>query len=222
MKRLDANLPPEPKVHPSPEELLEATRDGATREGADVSARQAILRHAAACATCSAETLHLAAFREPAPLSPGRAAAAWRNFGKLKTDDRHRRRRLSAWTLAFAAVIVGAIAIVPFLQRLRPPDRERGAGGEAVLLSPAGPLSAPPVEFVFQNASSRTVRVTVFDSGRNFDWTSAPTSAGRVVFPESERRLLKSGRQYFWTLIGSGEAGPVASFRIESRSVPSR
>jgi hypothetical protein len=216
MNDFDARLPREPAEHPSPEALFEAVRGVE-----DESGRPSILRHAESCATCAAEILHITAFQEPAPLSPAKADAAWRNFGNVETRTReYGRTRFSPWMLAAAAVVVAAVAVVPFLQRSKASDTERGAKQSTVLISPRGTLSAPPAEFIFQATGSGPVRVTVFDSARNFAWTSAPTSAGRVTLPESQRQILKFGRQYSWTLLEDEGTAPIASFTLENGAEP--
>ncbi|HYX25055.1 MAG TPA: hypothetical protein VFC23_12945 [Thermoanaerobaculia bacterium] len=56
----------------------------------------------------------------------------------------------------------------------------------------------------------------MFDATQTYVWTSEPAFGGRVVFPAAERRRLKPGVEYFWTVVGgAGEGGAARSFEIE-------
>ena len=197
----DPEIPPlPPGPHPPPEALLSALREPGSAAG-----RKA-LDHAATCADCSEELVHAEAFLRK---SPGASAAAW---GRFRSGARANGRRFPPWALAAAAAAVLAIGL-PLLLRRPAPDVERGESSRLTLISPRGPLAAPPRTFSFRLPPGRTARVMVFDADRTFEWTSEPSN-GSVAFPGAERQRLKSGRDYFWTLVGTEGSAPVARFRI--------
>lgn len=197
----DPVLPPLPRgPHPPPEALLSALKEPESPGGREA------LDHAATCADCSEELVHAEAFLRNAP---GASAAAWERF---RSGASATRRRLPAWALAAAAAAVLAIGL-PLLLRRPAPDVERGSSSAVALVSPRGPLSGPPRTFSFRLPPGQTARLMLFDADRAFEWTSPP-SKGSVALPDAERARLKSGRDYFWTLIGTEGSAPVARFRI--------
>jgi len=104
-----------PGPHPTPEQLYRARRGPRTAEA------ERWLAHAAACAACTEELLHLEAFDEPDPVSPGRLADAWERFAQ--SAARPQPQPLAS----LASVIpinpnVSTVAPVPNLGR---PDRTR-------------------------------------------------------------------------------------------------
>jgi hypothetical protein len=199
----DPGIPRSPRgPHPSPEALFSARRDPESDAG------RAALDHAATCADCSEELVHAEAFlRKP---GGGASKAAWERFRAGAGTSRA--AAVPAWALALAAAAVLAIGL-PLLLRRPAADVERGESSAATLVSPRGSVSEPPRTFAFRVPSGRTARVMVFDSDRTYEWTSSP-SGGTVVFPDPERKRLKSGRDYFWTLVGTEGSAPVARFRI--------
>ena len=204
----DIEIPRSPRgPHPSPETLL-----AALRQPEDAAGRE-VLDHAVLCADCSLELVHLEAF-----LGSGREADpaigdAWKRFRAARPA--RRRRAFPAWALAAAAAAIAAIA-VPLLVRRPAADVERGESAAATLLAPRGSLAAPPSRFSFRLPPGKKARVMIFDADRTFEWTSPP-SDGVVPLPDAERRRLRSGRDYFWTLVGTEGSAPVARFRITPR-----
>lgn len=192
-----------PGPHPTPEELYAAHQDPDTAESREV------LAHAAACARCSEELFALEAFTTPEPVPAARIEAAWNRFGAPPS------RRSSAFSRPLMALAAGLAATVlglgfwvaqnrsPVSAPPSPPapvDVVRGGTEAGGVWLPNGPLAEAPTELVFP-AGPEPQRVTVFD-GSSYRWTSEPTTAGRVVFPEVERKKLKPGVEYFWTLDG--------------------
>jgi hypothetical protein len=94
-------------------------------------------------------------------------------------------------------------------------DVERGGEQEIAGLEPSGSLAAPPAELVFSDPGGRPRRVKVFDATQSYVWTSPPATGGRVAFPDTERRRLQPGVEYFWTVLDDdGEEGATLSFWI--------
>lgn len=54
----------------------------------------------------------------------------------------------------------------------------------------------------------------VFDAAQDYTWTSEPMAGGRIPFPETERRRLRPGVEYFWTVLDGGEGDAARSFRV--------
>ena len=208
----DADIPKTPPgPHPDVERLMAAWRD------ADAPGSQTALDHAAQCARCSEELVHLEAFLDPhvAGANPERA---WKRF---RTGERGAptSRRLSGIGWAAAGLAAAAALIVAQVVRRLPPrpDVERGgASREAALVAPNGDVRSAPEEFVFRIPEGRSARVTLFDEDRSFRWTSDPAS-GKVALPPEQRNALRPGRVYFWTLTDAGESAPIARFRIAPR-----
>jgi len=159
-------------------------------------------------------TSRIAAIVQPPPRRP----AAWSRHGGI---------------LALAAALVTAVIAVAGFGRWSQPqapppaprvaniadnadgaDVLRGAGEPAGTSQPSGTLDAPPVEILFPaSPDGEPRRVTVFDATRSYTWTSPPASGGRVAFPEAERAKLRSGVDYFWTVIEEENAA-ARSFRL--------
>jgi hypothetical protein len=211
--------------HPTPEQLY------AARHGQDEGSR-ALLRHAAGCAACSEEMARQEAFDQPEALPAAALEAAWERFGQEQPHSRTSRTprtpsRTARWTpvLALAAALTACVlGLGLWMTRTEPQpgpaDVERGAPvvpGLAADWHPSGLLAAPPAELTFPNPQGETRRVRVFDASQGYTWTSAPTEGGRVLFPEAERRRLKPGVEYFWTVLGGdepNEGNAARSFRI--------
>jgi hypothetical protein len=209
-----------------PEELYRA------RRGPRDAAAEAVLAHAVACAVCSEELLRQEAFDRPRPLPAARLAQAWERFerGEPAPGPHAPRRRFGvpgpalalAATLAAVAVGLGVwLAGRPAtngsaLSEPPPEDSLRGGGPVAGGHAPAGKLGAPPEEFVFPAADPAPKRVLVFDAAGSYRWTSEPATGGRVSFPEAERRKLRPGVDYFWSVIDD-PAAPTIAFRVEPR-----
>jgi hypothetical protein len=100
------------------------------------------------------------------------------------------------------------------------PDTTRGGpAGSVAVWSPSGELSEAPHEFLFPQEAAGPRRVTVYDAARSYFWTSPPSSSGSIPFPESERRKLTPGVDYFWTLLGdeaTPSEGAALRFRLEA------
>lgn len=202
-------IPPRPSgPHPTPEQLYLA------RSREDDESRR-ILRHAAGCAQCSVELARLEAFDAPEALPEGAVEAAWERFGGEPQSRAPRRPPVLALAATLAACIVG-LGLWMTTQAPREADVERGAPVTAADWQPSGVLDAPPAAFTFPAPESGTRRVRVFDAGQAYTWTSPPTEEGRVAFPETERRRLRAGVEYFWTVLGGEDTGPARSFRIAS------
>jgi hypothetical protein len=126
--------------------------------------------------------------------------------------QRQRRARWMAPLGALAASIA-AVAVFSVWTSTRPasshlaapPPGMRGGSGAAGTWLPAGLLDAPPSEIVFPAANGEAQRVTVFDAGHTYTWTSPPALDGRVLFPAGERQRLRKGVDYYWTVIGQEE-----------------
>ena len=228
----DAALPPRPRgPHPTPEQLYKARRGPRTAED------ERCLAHAAVCAACSEELLRQEAFDDPEPVSPGSLAAAWERFGKpearrpkapvipitrnfpVAQPARNSRPALRRAGLFLAAALVVGTVGLGIWQRSQPLSHnamavQRGGGAPAGDWQPAGLLDAPPAEIVFPAPpEGESRRILVFDGPRTYTWTSPPTADGRVPFPEAERKKLKRGVDYFWTVVEEdGAAAP--AFRL--------
>lgn len=216
----DLRIPAAPGIGdpPSPESLFDVV------SGRGESAKRLeIESHVAVCSECSAELAHIKSFQAPQTMSRSAREAAWRRFA-TPTPAAARRAtpnspgaRFPVW--AFAGAAAALLAGIALTLLLRTPatqqEVERGAPGATALVSPHGPLPGPPREFKFRNPSGRLTRVAVFDAARSFDWTSEPTTAESVTLPPDQRAQLVAGREYFWTLVGTGSPAPAISFRIE-------
>ena len=213
-----------PGPHPSVEELRRAYLDP---EAPDA---ERILDHAALCAACSEELLHLEAFDQPEALPAERIEAAWRKFGPpgasaapVAAPSRGGAlSRRPLWALA-AAIAVGllAVGLWPIAKKAttvpppeHPVDTTRGPVEAAGLWLPTGALAEAPREFRFP-AEAGPQNVMVFDSGA-YRWTSEPITGGRIPYPETERAKLKPGVEYFWTVLGERETA-ARSFTIRGR-----
>ncbi len=212
-------IPQRPRgPHPTPEELYQARRDpedaGAIR----------ILRHAAGCARCSEEMARQEAFDQPEPLPAGTLDAAWERFDRGEPMIRPLIRRTPERRtplLALAATLtLCLLGLGLWIAERAPWHQEVERGGEQATAGwePSGSLAAPPAELVFSNAGGEPRRVKVFDAAQSYVWTSPPTPGGRVTFPEAERRRLRPGVEYFWTVLDDdGEEGATLSFWIGAK-----
>jgi hypothetical protein len=216
----DPTIPQRPHgPHPTPEELYQAHRDpgdaGAIR----------ILRHAAGCARCSQEMARQEAFDQPEPVPAGVLDAAWERFGRGEPMTRpmtrpmtHRPAERRTPFLALAATLtLCLLGLGLWIAERAPRHEEVERGGEPATAGwePSGSLAAPPAELVFSDAGGEPRRVKVFDAAQSYVWTSPPTPGGRVAFPETERRRLRPGVEYFWTVLDNdGEEGATLSFWI--------
>jgi hypothetical protein len=205
-----------PGRHPSLEELRRAYLDP---EAPDA---EGILDHAALCAECSEELLHLEAFEQPEALPAERLEAAWKKFGPPAPRRIPSRRPL--WALAAAAAVSLLAAGIwqannhpPAVARPQPPQQGDGVRGDGALAgtwSPIGPLAEAPREFRFP-AEAGPQNVMVFGPG-NYRWTSEPIAGGRVAYPEAERQKLKPGEEYYWTVLGERDTA-ARKFTIRGR-----
>ncbi len=203
-------IPPRPPgPHPTPEQLYLA-------RGRQDEESKRILRHAAGCAQCSVELARQEAFDAPEALPKGDVEAAWERFGRESEPVRGRNRRGPALALA-ATLAACAVGLGLWMTRQAPREAgvERGVAIVAEDWQPSGVLDAPPAEFTFP-AQDGSWRVKVFDARQTYTWTSPPAEGGRVAFPETERRRLRAGVEYFWTVLGGDDAGAARSFRIGS------
>lgn len=224
-----------PGPHPSPEDLYWA------RHGATDPAAQRALEHAVSCAECSEELLRQEAFDRPQPLAAGKLETEWERFereldrpaasldapraGRTTTAapvTRSRSRRfLRPPALALAAALAAVVGLTAWLATRPPPTLEdplRGGPSGEQSFTPIGDLGAPPVEFTFPAAGGEPQRVLVFDTGGTYRWTSEPTVAGKVAFPEAERKKLTPGADYYWTLLDGDGGTPARSFRVQPPS----
>lgn len=203
-----------PGPHPTPEELYAAHFAPETAES------DAVLAHAAVCARCSEELLRLEAWSTPEPVPAARVEAAWSRFGAppaRRSGSFSRSRPLMALAAGLAATVVGLgfWAVQnrsPVSAPPAPVDVVRGGPEAQGVWLPTGPLAEAPTEIVFP-AGTEPQRVLVYDGG-SYRWTSEPTTEGRVVFPEEERKKLKLGVEYFWTLFGQ-ESVAARSFTVK-------
>jgi hypothetical protein len=213
--------------HPTPEQLYAARHGQDDRHGQNEKSR-ALLRHAAGCAACSEEMARQEAFDQPGALQAAALEAAWERF-RQEPDSRTPRMSQAPrrWTpiLALAAALTACVlGLGLWMTRTGPQpgtaDVERGAPGIPGLAAdwqPSGLLDAPPAELTFPNPEGETRRVRVFDASQGYTWTSPPTDGGRIALPEAERRRLKPGVEYFWTVLGGdepNEGNAARSFRI--------
>jgi hypothetical protein len=53
----------------------------------------------------------------------------------------------------------------------------------------------------------------MFDAARSYSWTSLPTAGGWIAFPQVERKKLRPGVTYFWSVLEE-ENAPARSFRL--------
>ena len=195
-----------PGPHPTPEQLYAASRGPRTAEA------ERWLDHAAVCAVCSEEILRQEAFDAPEPMSAHDIETAWARFGGPPAV-RHPQQRNPVFALA--AVLALCVLGLGFWVALQPPspdDVVRGDDPVAGTWSPEGIVDAPPAELVFPDPGGEARRITVYDAAQSYVWTSPPAVGGKVVFPESERKKLQPGVEYYWTVVG--EEGAARSFRI--------
>jgi len=201
-----------PGPHPTSEELYRARR---SPEGAGAAR---VLRHAAGCAVCSLELARQEAFDQPEPLPAGALDAAWERFGQGEPMIRPMTRRTPKHRtplLALAATLTLCALGLGIWVAQRPHDVERGGEEVTAGWEPSGALNAPPAELVFSAPGGKPRRVKVFDAAQSYVWTSPPAPGGRVAFPEAERRRLRPGVEYFWTVLDDdGEEGTTLSFWI--------
>ncbi|HVR99219.1 MAG TPA: hypothetical protein VMW27_21545 [Thermoanaerobaculia bacterium] len=206
----DPTLQTPPGPHPTPEQLYRARRGPRDAEA------ERHLAHAAVCAVCSEELLHMDAFDNPEPLSQERLDAAWDRFGQAPAPQR---RRPPFLLVAYAAAALLAVSIgLGLWKAAQPPIDDGLRGGEATqaaVFRPVGTLAEPPREIVFPRQGSAPLQVTVFDAERSYTWTSPAVTDGRVEIPEGERRKLQPGVQYYWTVLG--EDVPAQAFSLGAR-----
>jgi hypothetical protein len=212
--------------HPLPEQLYRARRGPRTAEA------ERWLAHAAACAVCTEELLRQEAFDAPQAVAPGDLAAAWERFGEPQAPlapvisigtrspalrpaaPRSGRRTGLAVAAALLSAAVG-LGLWTSTQRAQPssPPILRGGGEAAGAWEPAGVLDAPPQELRFPaSADGASRRIKVFDASATYAWTSPPATGGRIVFPETERKKLRRGVEYFWMVMDTDTAA--RSFRL--------
>jgi hypothetical protein len=215
MTDLIPQRPPGP--HPTPDEIYRA------RCSPEDAASARILRHAAGCALCSLEMARQEAFDQPEPLPVGALDAAWERFGQEDQTEpaarRSVRRPLSFLALAatLTLCLLGLSLLTVRYSSLQKESVVRGGEETTAGWKPAGKLSAPPAELVFSDPGGKPRRVKVFDATQSYVWTSPPAPGGRVAFPEEERRHLRPGVEYFWTVLDDdGEKGATLSFWIGS------
>jgi hypothetical protein len=205
-------MPPRPVgPHPTAEQLYRARRGPRDAEA------ERVLLHAAGCALCSTEMARQDAFDAPPAVPAAAMEAAWERFGR---EPRIRRPagRAAALSLAAAlAVCVLGLGVWVAGRRSEMANVERGAPATVAAGGPSGTLNAPPAAFTFANPGGEPRRIRVFDAAQSYTWTSGPTTGGRIVFPETERRRLRPGVEYFWTLLDDPEGGAARSFRIRRR-----
>jgi hypothetical protein len=204
-----------PGPHPDAESLYRAHVSPKAAASADT------LEHVATCAACSAELAALEAFSADPPDAFGgaarRAERAWETFAGRPA---RRPARIPAPALAIAAAVVLLVGAA-ILVRRPDADVERGDSAPA-LLSPTGVLPAPPEEFRFPATGTAGNRVSVFDAGRSYVWTSPETPPGvPIAFPAEERAKLRPGVVYTWVVLGEGRTLPARTFEIRA-SAPSR
>ena len=196
--------------HPEAASLLNAHRTPSDPASLEV------LGHAALCASCSEELAAIEAFDARPPDLFGaetrRARTAWTKFSGGPQPRRSTFGLMPA--LAMAAVLSLAVALAVFLPR-READVLRGGETSQGAFTPSGYVSAPPAEFRFPRSGGASVRVSVFDADKRYEWTSAPSSpGGPVAFPETERAKLRPGIVYTWVVLGDGSPLPARTFEI--------
>jgi hypothetical protein len=196
-----------PGPHPTPEQLYAARRGPRTAEA------QRHLAHAALCAVCSEEMLRQESFDEPEPVSPRALEEAWDRFGRSAPARRPSRTGPALALAATLAACAAGLGLWMTNQAPLPEDVTRGGEEMAGAWQPTGTLAAPPADFVFPSPNGAPRRVMVFDGERSYSWTSPPAAGGRVAFPDAERRKLRPGVEYFWTVVGNGDQA-ARSFRI--------
>jgi hypothetical protein len=230
---MDDQIPSSPPGdHPTPEQLYRARRGPRNAEA------ERHLAHAVLCAECSAELARLEAFDDPEELSPGELDAQWERFGSPRATrqpenrperqpERRGRPPFQQFALAAAAVLAlsmgfglwSASQTVPPSTAEVTGDTVRGGEEAAGTFQPAGVLTAPPAEIVFPAADGTPLRVTVYDSAREYTWTSPEVTNGRVALPAGEQRKLRPGVDYYWTVLGD-ETVPAQTFRIAAPNPP--
>lgn len=215
-----------PGPHPTPEQLYQARRGPRNAEA------ERHLAHAAVCAECSEEMLRQEAFDHPEEMSAQEIDARWESFGPPRTAPVREgaapvpsRPAVQRFALAAAALLILSLGFGLWnAAQPRPavpvPEEDTVRGGltlDAEEFQPVGKLSAPPVEFVFPASAAGNdvpLQVTLYDAQRKHSWTSPPVTGGRVWIPESERRQLRPGVTYYWTVLGNDSAS-AQTFRIE-------
>ena len=197
-----------PGPHPTPEQLYAARRGPRTAEA------ERWLDHAAVCAVCSEEILRQEAFDAPEPMAARDIQAAWARFGGPPAVHRPPQRSpVLALAAVLALCVLGLGLWVALRPAVQPPDDVTRSGGPvAGTWRPEGSVEAPPAEFVFPDPGGEARRITVYDAVQSYVWTSPPAVDGKVAFPEEERKKLRPGVEYFWTVVG--EEGAARSFRI--------
>jgi hypothetical protein len=218
-----------PGPHPTPEQLYQARRGPRNAEA------ERHLAHAALCAECSEEMVRQEAFDHPEEMSSQELDARWENFGPPRTrstapvresvTQAPRLPTVQRFALAAAALLILSMGF-GLWNAAQPRPAGPVAGGDTVRggvsldaeeFQPVGKLSAPPEEFVFPASAAggdAPLQVTLYDSHRKHTWTSPPVTGGRVLIPESERRQLRPGVTYYWTVLGNDSAS-AQTFRIE-------
>ncbi len=197
-----------PGPHPTPEQLYEA------RSGPRTDEAEQHLAHAAVCAACSEEILRQEAFDAPEPMAARDIQTAWARFGGPPAVRRPPQRNpVLALAAVLALCVIGLGFWIAVRQDVQPPDDVTRNGGPVVgTWSPEGTLEAVPAEFVFPDLGGEARRITVYDAAQSYVWTSPPAVDGKVAFPEEERRKLRPGVEYYWTVVG--EEGAARSFRV--------
>ena len=204
-------IPPKPVgPHPDAQSLFRAHAAPKSAASAEV------LAHAATCSACSQELAALESFTASPPDPFGgasrRAETAWRTFAGRPAP---RRARVPMPALAIAAALV-LLAGAALLVRRPAADVERGDAALGIA-SPSGVLAAPPEEFRFPDTGGASVRVSVFDADRSYEWTSPAAAPGHpVAFPAEEREKLRPGVVYTWVVLGEGRTLPARTFEIRA------
>jgi len=197
--------------HPTAEQLYRARRGPRDAEA------ERVLLHAAGCALCSVEMARQDAYDVPTAVPAAAVEAAWERFGREPQIRRPAGRAPSLALAAALAVCVLGLGVWMAGRRADVADVERGAPATAADLEPSGTLNAPPAAFTFPNPDGEPRRIRIFDAAQTYAWTSEPARGGRIAFPETERRRLQPGVEYFWTLLDGNEGGAARSFRIQRR-----
>lgn len=212
--------------HLAPDELYRAQNEPRSPRG------EAVLAHAALCATCSEELLRQEAFDHPEPLTERKLEEAWARFqrgGTAPSSAAPRRWRPALMLAATLAAAVLGLSLWRFRAQPATPvpiagpavETTRGGTEPALAWTPNGTIAAPPNEFVFAPDGDTLLRVTVFDEKRSYSWTSESSATGHVPFPREERAKLRPGVDYYWTVL-TEQATPSDETARNFRIAPQR
>jgi hypothetical protein len=237
--------PRPPSPHPTPEQLYRARRGPRTSEAerwlahaaACAACSEELLHQEAFDAPEPVAPSRLAAAWErsrkrrqapPAPLAP--VIPISRPLHQIASiaqppPSRPRLSRSGRAGLGLAAALVTAVVGMTGLGLWNhapapQPGPLRGAAEPSGTWQPSGLLEAPPAEILFPAPlDGEPRRVKVYDTSRSYSWTSPPAAGGRIAFPEAERKKLRPGVSYFWTVLDDldGENAAARSFRLRSK-----